>query len=151
MARPLLTGTTWNPTNSLPNPKSNQVVILGHMKGESSLPRTIPQCVGLFSKHWNALGYARRVGIPVALVISDIRMPGLSGIDVLRQIRESALDTPVLLISAFCDEETLGDADRFEATVVMSKPFEMEALVTIIDFLLLGNSGCETEKRESEN
>ncbi len=86
------------------------------------------------------LAYAREVGIPVALVISDIRMPGLSGLEVLREVRARSIEAPVLLISAFCEEEVLSEAEQLGAAVVLSKPFDMEALLTVVDFLLIGAS-----------
>jgi DNA-binding response OmpR family regulator len=76
------------------------------------------------------------MGVVVSLVISDIRMPGMSGLDVLRRIRSLSLDAPVLLISAFCDEETLDEASHSGAAIVMSKPFELEGLLTVAEFLL---------------
>lgn len=106
---------------------------------KSHLVTTTSSALELFDR----LNYAQSVGIPVALIISDIRMPGLSGLDVLQHVRSLPLDAPVVLISAFCDEATLDEADRSGAAVVMSKPFELESLLTVIDFLLAGVSNSD--------
>jgi thioredoxin reductase (NADPH) len=42
---------------------------------------------------------------PIAAVVSDQRMPGMSGIDVLRQVREQSPDTKILLLTAYADTE----------------------------------------------
>ena len=40
---------------------------------------------------------------PVSMMISDVRMPGLSGLDTLRQARQSHPHLPVLLVTAYAD------------------------------------------------
>ena len=37
------------------------------------------------------------------MMISDVRMPGLSGLDTLRRVRENFSDLPVLLVTAYAD------------------------------------------------
>src|SRR3989304_4590686 len=44
------------------------------------------------------------------LVITDVRMPGLSGIELLRRIRKMAPDLPAIVITAFGDMETAMEA-----------------------------------------
>ncbi len=63
------------------------------------------------------------------LVVSDIHMPGLSGLEVLARLRESDWMMPVILISAFADIATLLDANRLGVSRVLTKPFEMSDLV----------------------
>lgn len=63
------------------------------------------------------------------LVVSDIHMPGLSGLDVLSRLRESDWIMPVILITAFPDIATLVDANRLGVSRVLTKPFEMSDLV----------------------
>ena len=60
------------------------------------------------------------------LVISDISMPGASGIDLLRRVRESGLDTPVILITAFGSKETAIEALQLGAFDYFEKPFNIE-------------------------
>src|SRR5437867_1478051 len=60
------------------------------------------------------------------LVISDISMPGVSGIDLLRRARESGLDTPVILITAFGSKETAIEALKLGAFDYFEKPFNIE-------------------------
>lgn len=61
----------------------------------------------------------------VDLIITDIRMPALSGLDVLAELRWDSCAIPVIVITAFGDEETHGKARRLGAVAVFDKPFEL--------------------------
>ena len=63
------------------------------------------------------------------LLISDIRMPGCTGLEVLQALRGFDWALPVILITAFGDEETHEEALRLGARKVFDKPFDLEALV----------------------
>ena len=69
---------------------------------------------------------------PVDLIISDIRMPGANGLDVLAALRRQDAVTPVILITAFGDPDTQLEAYRQGAVMVMNKPFEMEDLRVVV-------------------
>jgi CheY-like chemotaxis protein len=62
------------------------------------------------------------------LIVSDIRMPGVTGFDVLERLAAAGVAIPVILISAFCDEQTLRRAAELGAACVLSKPFDMDVL-----------------------
>ena len=66
----------------------------------------------------------------VALIVSDVRMPGLDGLDLLTALRCAAWKTPVVLMTAFASRETYEEAARLGA-VVLDKPFELERLRAI--------------------
>lgn len=63
------------------------------------------------------------------LVISDIHMPGADGLEVLSRLRDEGWPLPVILITSFCDHATRAEAERLGAALVLSKPFEVEALL----------------------
>lgn len=63
------------------------------------------------------------------LVISDIKMPGLSGLDVLRAIRERSPDTEVILMTGYASLETAVEALRLGAYDYILKPFDHLDLV----------------------
>ena len=63
------------------------------------------------------------------LVVSDIRMPGLSGMEVLRSLRKSDWTMPVIMITAFGDKQTHDEARELGAATVLDKPFDVEELV----------------------
>jgi len=63
-----------------------------------------------------------------ALIVSDIRLPYFTGLDILEGISISPRRTPVILITGFGDEETHARAAELGAVCVLDKPFSMEAL-----------------------
>lgn len=66
------------------------------------------------------------------LIISDIRMPGRSGLDVLGTLRRSDSHTPVILITGFGDPETHAQAYQLGALAVFNKPFDLDDLRTLV-------------------
>jgi len=63
------------------------------------------------------------------LVVSDIRMPGVTGIEALRSLRRSDWTMPVIMITAFGDAEIHAEARRLGAATVLDKPFDVDELV----------------------
>lgn len=66
-----------------------------------------------------------------ALVITDLRMPS-SGLDLLRKIAASEIDTTVIVITAFGTVETAVEAMRVGAYDYVTKPLDFEALVLVV-------------------
>ncbi len=67
-----------------------------------------------------------------AAIVSDVRMPLLSGMDVLAILRAAAEEIPVILITAFGDGETHAEAHELGAVGILDKPFDMSALTTLV-------------------
>ena len=65
-------------------------------------------------------------GRPIDLIVSDIRMPGWSGLELLDVVRRRRLATPVMLMTAFGAPETHAEAVRLGAAAVLDKPFPLE-------------------------
>jgi FixJ family two-component response regulator len=68
---------------------------------------------------------------PACLVL-DIKMPGVSGLDVQRQISGTARDLPIVFITGHGDEEECAEALRRGAVEVLHKPLEAEVLLSAI-------------------
>ena len=66
------------------------------------------------------------------LIVADIRMPGLTGLDVLAALRCANWATPVILITAFGDEATHAEGRELGAAAVFDKPFNVEELRTAV-------------------
>jgi len=66
------------------------------------------------------------------LVVSDIRMPGLSGMDVLAALRCAKWYGPVVLVTAFPDDDTLDEATQLGVSALLDKPFQTEALLQAV-------------------
>ncbi|NUO54544.1 MAG: EAL domain-containing response regulator [Polyangiaceae bacterium] len=68
----------------------------------------------------------------IRVVVSDISMPEMSGIELLKQIRERDQDLPVVLITASPDIESATGAVDFGAFRYLTKPIEHEALISTV-------------------
>lgn len=66
------------------------------------------------------------------LVLSDVRMPGVSGIRVLAGMREADWSTPFVLLTAFGSEEFREEALRMGASAVLDKPIDANHLCDVI-------------------
>ncbi len=65
---------------------------------------------------------------PVDLLISDIKMPDMSGVDVLRAAKQIDQDILGIMITAFASTETAVEAMRLGACDYLSKPFDIDLL-----------------------
>ncbi|MFN2412932.1 MAG: sigma-54-dependent transcriptional regulator, partial [Pyrinomonadaceae bacterium] len=69
---------------------------------------------------------------PTDLIISDVRMPDMDGIGLLRAVREKHQDLGVVLMTAFASVETARDAFKLGADDFIQKPFDVEELKLIV-------------------
>ncbi len=63
------------------------------------------------------------------LVITDIKMPGMSGLEVLKKVKEISKDIPVIMITAYATVEMSIQALRSGAYDMLTKPFEPDELI----------------------
>ncbi|MEW6238085.1 MAG: sigma-54 dependent transcriptional regulator [Candidatus Omnitrophota bacterium] len=69
----------------------------------------------------------------IDLVICDILMPGMDGIEVLRQIKEIKPDTQVLMLTALNEVDTAVEAMRLGAINYITKPFRLKEIQVVVD------------------
>jgi FixJ family two-component response regulator len=62
-------------------------------------------------------------------IITDVQMPGLSGLDLKRRLDEEAYEIPVIMITARLDEHIDADVRKSGAICLLRKPFEAAALI----------------------
>ena len=65
---------------------------------------------------------------PVDLIITDLKMPKLDGIGLLKQLREQANNIPVIVVTAYGTVETAVDAMKYGASDYIVRPFELDAV-----------------------
>ncbi|MGE0791423.1 MAG: response regulator [Sandaracinaceae bacterium] len=75
------------------------------------------------------------------LIVSDVRMPGATGLDLVRLLRARGLPIPIVLVSAFASAELYRAATDAGASYLMSKPFDMDDLRTVVMNLLVSRRG----------
>ncbi|CAB3746562.1 response regulator transcription factor [Paraburkholderia solisilvae] len=68
-----------------------------------------------------------------ACVISDMQMPGMSGIDLQTALRERQLRIPMVFITAFPDHALRSIAEANGATCFLTKPVDGETILACID------------------
>ncbi|APR38986.1 response regulator transcription factor [Paraburkholderia sp. SOS3] len=76
-----------------------------------------------------------------ACVISDMQMPGMSGIDLQTALRERHLPIPMVFITAFPDHELRSVAEANGATCFLTKPVDGETILACID-RAINRRGC---------
>jgi CheY-like chemotaxis protein len=81
-----------------------------------------------------ALERARDVADPsLILILSDINMPGMSGIEMLPKVRRDRPEVPVIMISAYGDVETRRKVIENGAAGLLTKPIDFTLLRHVID------------------
>ncbi|MGB7097753.1 MAG: response regulator FixJ [Xanthobacteraceae bacterium] len=107
--------------------------------------RTYPSAVAFL----DALPDAR-----ASCVITDVRMPGMSGIDLLRRLQELKVAMPVIVITGHGDVPLAVEAMKIGALDFLEKPFDDEVLLTSVRSALMrrdGETKRHTERAEIEN
>ena len=86
-------------------------------------------------------------GREVDCLITDLRMPGLSGLELLRRASAIKGETPVVVITAFGDVETAVEAMRAGAFDYVTKPFNRDQiLLTVEKALVFGRAVSENRQ-----
>ena len=107
--------------------------------------RTYPSAVAFL----DALPDAR-----ASCVITDVRMPGMSGIDLLRRLQELKIGMPVIVITGHGDVPLAVEAMKIGALDFLEKPFDDEVLLTSVRSALMrqdGDTKRHTERAEIES
>lgn len=86
--------------------------------------------------------------LKMGCIVTDVRMPGMSGIDLLRKLREIDINLPVIVITGHGDVPLAVEAMRTGAIDFLEKPFDDEALLTSIRNAL--DSGEKISAESSE-
>lgn len=70
---------------------------------------------------------------PADLVITDLRMPGMNGFDLLSKLREIDAEIPVLVMTGYSSVENAVEAMKRGATDFIKKPFDFQELKLMIE------------------
>ena len=62
------------------------------------------------------------------VILSDINMPGMDGLGLLRRIKEQRADLPVIMVTAYGDDERRRKASEYGASEFVTKPVDFDLL-----------------------
>lgn len=131
--------------------KPARILVVDDDQGQRSLLETFLQAKG-FRTQSAASGEAALqllAEAPFSMMISDVRMPGMSGIETLRRVREKHPLLPVLLVTAFADIRSAVAAMRDGAVNYLAKPIDLDELMASVRLAL--NPQAEPEPEEPQD
>ena len=85
-------------------------------------------------------GIRRARELPADIILLDIKMPGMTGIETLKQLRAFGVDTPVVMLTMSRDDADLSAALRGGAQGYLLKDIEPEELVPALEAALAGDN-----------
>jgi DNA-binding NtrC family response regulator len=68
-----------------------------------------------------------------SLVVTDVRMPGIDGLELLSAIKARSPGTPVLVMTGFADRDTVTRAHESGALAVVHKPLDLDAFLELVE------------------
>ena len=105
--------------------------------------------------HASAAAFMEAIpGAKLSCVITDVRMPGMSGIDLLKRLREMKIEVPVIVITGHGDVPLAVEAMKLGAVDFFEKPFDGEKIVAAVQTALRDwqkGADREAEKVELHN
>jgi DNA-binding NtrC family response regulator len=82
------------------------------------------------------------------LVVTDMRMPGMTGIEVLQGVKKLSKDVPVILITAYGTVSTAVEAMKEGAAEFIMKPFSLDELEAVVERVLNASDGEASQHEE---
>jgi DNA-binding response OmpR family regulator len=73
-----------------------------------------------------------QVASGITAIVSDVKMPGLGGLDLLTALRCASVEIPVILMTAFPDDAMRAEARLLGAAALFEKPLDVAALTTTL-------------------
>jgi len=78
------------------------------------------------------------------LLISDVVLPGMSGIELAEQLLQADSRLPVLLITGYAEQALPKPSERWQKYRLLQKPFKADELLHVVRLAI---AGAETENR----
>lgn len=77
-------------------------------------------------------------GARLDLILTDVRMPGFDGLEVLEYLKYARLAVPVIVMTAFGDALVHREAEDLDAALVLDKPFDVDDLCVHVARVIAG-------------
>ncbi len=76
--------------------------------------------------------------LPADAIVTDVRMPGFDGLHIVEGLREHGFQEPIVVISAFGDDDLRQRLKKLPDVRFLAKPFDPSRLTTVLAELMLG-------------
>jgi two-component system response regulator FixJ len=83
-------------------------------------------------------------------IVTDVRMPGMDGLDLVRRLKELAAPHPVIVLTGHADVPLAVEAMKLGVAEFLEKPFSDDALIAAIGAALALNESAAGREREHE-
>jgi len=81
------------------------------------------------------------IGRELIVILSDINMPGMDGLALLREIKQRRPELPVVMVTAYGDDERMRTAEQLGAAAFLPKPVDFDRLKERLAELIAPQSG----------
>lgn len=80
------------------------------------------------------------------LVLLDMRIPGMSGVDILKKIKEVSPATVVMIMTAYGDDAMISEAKKNGAVAYFPKPFDINELLHAVHHAFFGSISKKSDR-----
>lgn len=102
--------------------------------------------------HADAMTFLRMLDpVEPCCVVADVRMPGLSGLELLRHLRQRRVDAPVIIITGHADVAMAVEALKSGAADFIEKPFDEDVLLSAVERAQDRGARAFRERRQLED
>lgn len=85
-----------------------------------------------------------------SIILLDAKMPGMNGIETLRELRKFAPDVPIVVITAYEQQNILVEAKKFGVRYYMNKPFDINEIKCMVRGIFMEEESCKRLERLNE-
>lgn len=75
-------------------------------------------------------------GAPADVIVTDVRMPGFNGLNIVEGLRANGFRQPIVVMTAFCDDAMRARVSGMGAATLLEKPFDPESFERVVKDLV---------------